>query len=675
MKNYFLGIGIDRYKNGYIHQLKSAVRDVEKIQQALIEYYLFDSSNSILLLNKMATKESIIKQVDQYYLIKEKFNLVIYFAGHGKLDKEHQPEEGYILPYDAHDSETESYINQRDLLGRLEKINNCHHLLLLWDSCFSGSLFDVATRQRSNEEQLVAYPSRWAITSGSRGEEVEDGTGLKHSPFADALKRTLHIQLDMIPASHLAKELQSFMVRNNHNPPLLAPLLMKGHEWGEFAFEMNSRYVEQTISTTILIPPVADPIVFFGRVEELHEIRQRLTRLSKGGHILLLHAEGGMGKTSLASKYWHNYQRAYKNMAWLNCQNGIYSDALPRLAMALGIEMDLGTDYLPLLKKQLLTINDRFLLVMDNVDDATEISSFQLEFGKLNLQILMTSRCQNVLVEKTQEMLLGSLPKHLARKLFREFYSKESGADFENLLDRFLDAIGSHTLLIEVFAKNLNETATLSPTPLTMETFLAKLEESGLYLESDSFSMRTHYTGNVEKSAANTDDILNILYDFSKLSEDERYTLVNLALLPTESYDLEFLMELFQSDNDAKYEAALNLLNMKGWIGGTGPYYRISPVIQKLIITKNKESLWDDSSVLVKNVSKKLENEIKLSNYLTPQKVLNIGKNIERSVEIPDDPLSRNFFYNLFSAIRKLSSGKEWTLYSEKLINKIINSS
>jgi uncharacterized caspase-like protein len=97
MKNYFLGIGIDRYKDRYIHQLKSAVRDVEKIQELLVEYYLFDASNSTMLLNEKATKESIIKQVDQFHLIDEKFNLIIYFAGHGELHRELHTEEGYIL--------------------------------------------------------------------------------------------------------------------------------------------------------------------------------------------------------------------------------------------------------------------------------------------------------------------------------------------------------------------------------------------------------------------------------------------------------------------------------------------------------------------------------------------------------------------------------------------------
>src|SRR6218665_3620991 len=55
-----------------------------------------------------------------------------------------------------------------------------------------------------------------------------------------------------------------------------------------------------------LTPPPFLPEVFLGREEELEAIKQKLFT---GNHLLLLvNGEGGVGKTSLASKYYHIYE-------------------------------------------------------------------------------------------------------------------------------------------------------------------------------------------------------------------------------------------------------------------------------------------------------------------------------------------------------------------------------
>lgn len=64
----------------------------------------------------------------------------------------------------------------------------------------------------------------------------------------------------------------------------------------------------------------AAPGYFIGRDAELADIRQRL---KDGKKLMLINADGGIGKTSLAAKYWDDSLYEYKYNAWLFCDTGI----------------------------------------------------------------------------------------------------------------------------------------------------------------------------------------------------------------------------------------------------------------------------------------------------------------------------------------------------------------
>ena len=120
------------------------------------------------------------------------------------------------------------------------------------------------------------------------------------------------------------------------------------------------------------------------------------------------------------------------------------------------------------------------------------------------------------------------MPPALAKNLFINNYSEDT-TEFGALLERLLEAVNYHTLLVEIFSKNMKH---LSEFGETLKDFLEQLETKGLFLEERSFKIVTDYTDSVHKEAGNSDAIISILYDFSKLTESERYWLVNMALLP-----------------------------------------------------------------------------------------------------------------------------------------------
>lgn len=367
----------------------------------------------------------------------------------------------------------------------------------------------------------------------------------------------------------------------------------------------NSIFAYGDIAKLLSLNGISEPLGFLGREDELQKIQ---TTLEAKGKVMLINAEGGIGKTTLAAKYWHENLYNYEYHAWLYCETGIIQ-ALKELAPKLNIDftnMD-EAQQLYALKVRLAELPN-FLLVLDNANDEKEIQRFKKEFEGFHWHVLLTSRCANVL-HPSQEFAIEHLPPKLAKELFTRHY-QENTADFELLLDKVLLAINYHTLLIEIFAKNLKKASKIG---LDLASFLDKLTQEGLFLGEDSFHIQTDYTGAVKKNVATTDEILAILYDFSKLSENERHALVNMALLPVETYNFEFLRDLMVANdrNERKvYLKTLGDLLQKGWLAGTmDEHYRISPLIQELTLIKNQATLGEDVQCLLNRLNTILKND------------------------------------------------------------------
>ena len=80
------------------------------------------------------------------------------------------------------------------------------------------------------------------------------------------------------------------------------------------------------IPRTLNTPPV-QPQAFFGRTEELKTIEQTLTSPQKQ-LLILVNGEGGIGKTPLAARYYHEYGPKYQHLAWIYAESGIANSLL-----------------------------------------------------------------------------------------------------------------------------------------------------------------------------------------------------------------------------------------------------------------------------------------------------------------------------------------------------------
>ena len=231
-KNHLLVIGIDGYANG-VSELNNAVLDAKAFRDLLWEQYQFEKENTICLFDKDATTDNILETLKSYAVdLTDQDNLLIYFSGHGELNK--ITSKGYWLPVDSIANREGSYLSNNDIIDYV-KVMKAHHIFAIIDSCFSGALFHRSATTVADEKQ-DRDKSRWLLTAG-RNELVSDGPKGSHSPFAYALLNYLkNNDQDSFWVSELCLRVLKGVQFNASQSPRGEALPNVGHLGGQFVF-------------------------------------------------------------------------------------------------------------------------------------------------------------------------------------------------------------------------------------------------------------------------------------------------------------------------------------------------------------------------------------------------------------------------------------------------------
>ncbi|AEE54378.1 NACHT domain-containing protein [Haliscomenobacter hydrossis] len=248
-KTRLLLIGIDAYQN-WPH-LSYPLSDCKGFLEVLKNHYGFSEADLIHedkrpLYDEEATTEMIY---DELYRLKDKDelgasvlsaseNLIIYFAGHGHLDKRY--EEGYWAPVDAPIPKRPSDLKKLISVGEVAKILSktpAHHIVLIVDACFPQTFarMSVDVPLGSDDNNPEEKPSRWALTSG-RLERVKD-----KSPFAEALRSLLESNSNpKLSIINLGAGVMERVRESGQQNAWCAPLTENRFDGGEFFFYRQS---------------------------------------------------------------------------------------------------------------------------------------------------------------------------------------------------------------------------------------------------------------------------------------------------------------------------------------------------------------------------------------------------------------------------------------------------
>lgn len=234
-------IGNQRYTK--LQPLETPEADVTQLAPILRDKYGFKVT---LLLN--ATRYQILTAMnDLRARLTEKDNLLIYYAGHGELDRVNGL--ANWLPVDAEPSSNANWISSSSITEMLNAMA-ARHILVVADSCYSGALTRSSVGQLETgltEEarfewlkQIAATRSRTALTSGGL-KPVLDGGGGKFSVFASIFIDILSQNQDVLEGMRIYREISARVVnialrQKFEQRPEYGAIRFAGGESGDFLF-------------------------------------------------------------------------------------------------------------------------------------------------------------------------------------------------------------------------------------------------------------------------------------------------------------------------------------------------------------------------------------------------------------------------------------------------------
>jgi uncharacterized caspase-like protein len=234
-------IGNNHYKK--IIPLDTPINDAKAVDKVLREKYGFHTK---LLLD--ADRYQILTAMNELRSkLTENDNLLIYYAGHGELDRVNV--RGQWLPIDAEPDNNANWISTAAITDILNAMSP-RHIIVVADSCYSGTLTRSAiarldagmSEERKTEwvRTMLKSRSRVAFTSGGL-EPVADGGPNGHSIFASAFIKALQNNGRLLEGQELYRDVSAQVIAaadqiGVKQVPQYDPLKFSGHEVGDFFF-------------------------------------------------------------------------------------------------------------------------------------------------------------------------------------------------------------------------------------------------------------------------------------------------------------------------------------------------------------------------------------------------------------------------------------------------------
>jgi len=293
---YALVIGVSEYDEW--PDLPNAANDAREVASALesLEF------NVRLLLDSTSRQlTDALKQITFHVGQEQNLALLLYFAGHGDtLELADGTELGYLIPKDCPLKQADPIgfddkaISMKELESLALKVKSMH-VLMMFDSCFSGSLFNLVRAAPVDINEKSASPVRQFITAGGAGEQVPDRSVFK-MVFLDGIKGYADLNGDgYITGSELGMHLQDKVVnytRGGQHPQygkINNPKLDKG----DFIFRLaGPRAMEEPAKAIISVESNMDRAMVFVDGMEVGLTPLADVMLSPGDHHIEVAKEG-----------------------------------------------------------------------------------------------------------------------------------------------------------------------------------------------------------------------------------------------------------------------------------------------------------------------------------------------------------------------------------------------
>jgi len=220
--------------NDYQHlpKLGTAINDAQAVGNLLQNKYGF---NVHIITD--ATRAYILTAINSYRRkLSPHDNLLIYYAGHGWLDKD--ADQGYWLPVDATRETQVKWVSNSAITSEIRAIQ-AKHVMVVADSCYSGKLsrgLHITNRTPDYLTRMSRKKARVVLSSGGLEPVMDSGGKGNHSVFASAFIETLSENKGVLDGTTLFTKIREQVGWNADQIPEYANIHKAGHDGGDFLF-------------------------------------------------------------------------------------------------------------------------------------------------------------------------------------------------------------------------------------------------------------------------------------------------------------------------------------------------------------------------------------------------------------------------------------------------------
>jgi tetratricopeptide (TPR) repeat protein len=294
--------------------------------------------------------------------------------------------------------------------------------------------------------------------------------------------------------------------------------------------------------------------------------------LDANDQVVLVHGLGGVGKTELCKRYFHDQLAGdrYRYFCWINYQSSLQESLVNQYQggdIVWG-EKESPAERFKKLCVHLANLGPQTLVVIDNLDN--DLDPGLSELAGFPGKVLASSRMP---ISGHAVYHLGFLEIPQCRELFRRYYLIYRAERDNTALEDIIALAGQHTLTVELLAK------TAQNRQISLSELRQLLQQSGFDL-GQAIQEEVELLKDGRRESGPFFEHLRKLFPLAGLTSPEEYILANLAILPSLPLPKTLIKKWLALDsfND------LNRLVAKGWLlEAGGDQLWLHQVLQEII--------------------------------------------------------------------------------------------
>jgi uncharacterized caspase-like protein len=232
-------IGVNDYADKAVPQLEGAVRDARAVRERLEQRLGYETT-----VLESPSRSEIVRAFNRLALEAQPGDsVIVYYAGHGVVVPVDGVDTGFWLPADTDSKKESTWLSNADI-GRLIAAIGSRQLMLVSDSCYSGTLVGKDRVSVSGDNPDEWLKRRAAVVMSSGGDEpVADEGKDGHSFFAWHFMRALEGLDRWQVGNNLHERLRTAVSREFPQTPQYGGSRGLGHE-GNTDFLFERRQIE-----------------------------------------------------------------------------------------------------------------------------------------------------------------------------------------------------------------------------------------------------------------------------------------------------------------------------------------------------------------------------------------------------------------------------------------------